>query len=80
MRSTFICNFSEYEKLINKSKVMQNDEYILAYVLDPNKEKGYRLEKLSIDKNIITVIQKQYLLIAFMERFFQLFLKNLLLL
>ena len=53
---SFICNFSEYEKLINKSKAIQNEEYILAYVLDPNREKGYRLEKLSIDKNITVII------------------------
>lgn len=53
---TFICNYSEYEKLINKSKVMQKNEYILAYILDPTKEIGYRLEKLSVDKNITVII------------------------
>ena len=49
---SFICNFSEYESLVNKSKIIQNTDYILAYILDPTKEKGHRLEKLSIDKNI----------------------------
>ena len=61
---TFICNFSEYENLIKKSKVTQNDEYILAYILDPTKEKGHRLEKLSLQKNISIIIlleENQYL-------------------
>lgn len=52
----FICEFSEYEKLINKSKINQTTQYILAYVLDPTIEKGHRLEKLSIDKNISVII------------------------
>ena len=52
----FICDFSEYEKLINKSKINQTTQYILAYVLDPSIEKGHRLEKLSIDKNISVII------------------------
>ena len=47
---------SEYEKLINKSKIVQTTQYILAYVLDPSIEKGHRLEKLSIDKNISVII------------------------
>lgn len=61
---TFICNFSEYENLIKKSKVNQSDEYILAYVLDPTEEKGHRLEKLSLVKNITIIIlleENQYL-------------------
>ena len=53
---TFICDFSEYQKLINKSKVKENFEFILAYILDPTSEKGQRLEKLSIDKNISVLI------------------------
>ena len=28
----------------------------MAYILDPTKEKGHRLEKLSIDKNITVII------------------------
>ena len=53
---TFLCNFSEYEKLINNSNINKNGEYILAYILDPKKEIGHRLEKLSIDKNISVII------------------------
>ena len=53
---SFICNFTEYESLINKSKINIKFKYILAYVLDPTKEKGHRLEKLSIDKNINVII------------------------
>ena len=53
---SFICDFSEYEKLIKRSKININFEYILAYILDPTEEKGHRLEKLSIDKNITVLI------------------------
>jgi len=53
---TFICNYSEYENLVNKSNIHINYEYFLAYVLDPSEEKGHRLEKLSIDKNISIII------------------------
>jgi len=53
---TFICNFSDYEILINKSKLNISFEYILAYVLDPTEEIGYRLERLSIEKNITIII------------------------
>jgi len=53
---TFLCNFSDYERLANKSKLIKTNDYILAYVLDPNKEKGHRLEKLSLDKNITVII------------------------
>ena len=53
---SFICNFYEYEKLANKSKLNHSFEYILAYILDPNLEEGHRLEKLSRDKNITVII------------------------
>lgn len=53
---TFICDYEEYEKLINRSKINLTTEYILAYVLDPTDEKGKRLEKLSVDKNILVLI------------------------
>lgn len=52
----FICEFSEYLKLANKSDASEKLEYILAYVLDPTSEKGQRLEQLSIDKNISVII------------------------
>ena len=53
---SFICNISEYMILANKSTNNQNGTYILAYILDPTEEKGHRLERLSIDKNITIVI------------------------
>ena len=53
---SFICNYSEYENLINKSKLIQKEEFFLSYILDPSKEKGHRLERLSIDKNITVII------------------------
>ena len=52
----FICDLSEYEKLISKSKINKGTQYILAYILDPTIEKGHRLEKLSNDKNISIII------------------------
>lgn len=52
----FICDLSEYEKLISKSKINKGTQYILAYILDPTIEKGHRLEKLSNDKNISVII------------------------
>lgn len=53
---TFICNFSEYEKLVDKSKANEKGHYILAYILDPTEDIGHRLEKLSKDKNITIII------------------------
>ena len=53
---TFICDFFEYQKLINKSIINDSYEYILAYVLDPTTEKGHILENLSIDKNISVIL------------------------
>lgn len=53
---SFLCNITDYNKLINKAELNYSNEYILAYVLDPNKEIGHRLEQLSIDKNITVVI------------------------
>ena len=53
---SFICNFSEYENLVNKSRINLSLEYILAYILDPTEEKGHRLERLSIEKNITVII------------------------
>ena len=41
---------------MNKSKINISFEYLLAYILDPIEEKGHRLERLSIDKNITVVI------------------------
>ena len=58
---SFICNYSEYESLINKSKINQTEEYILAYILDPTEEEGHRIERLSIDKNItVNIILDEY--------------------
>lgn len=37
---TFLCPVSEYEKLIRKAKIEYKEDYILAYILDTNKEFG----------------------------------------
>jgi len=58
---SFLCSFSDYNELINKANLSYSDEYILAYVLDPNEEIGYRLEKLSIDKNITIIVLLNHL-------------------
>lgn len=58
---SFLCNISEYNEMINKAELNYSNEYILAYILDPNEEIGHRLEKLSIDKNITIVILLDHL-------------------
>ena len=49
---TLLLDSSEYINLINKVNIKKSDEYFLAYILDPNPEIGFRLEKLSNDRNI----------------------------
>lgn len=58
---SFLCNISEYNEMINKAELNYSNEYILAYIIDPNEEIGHRLEKLSIDKNITIVILLDHL-------------------
>ena len=53
---TFLCDISDYEILVNISKIKESEPYYLAYVLDPTPIIGIRLEKLSIDKNIKIII------------------------
>ena len=53
---TFLCDMSNYEILIKMSKLEEKDPYILAYILDPNKIIGLRLERLSIDKNMKVIV------------------------
>ena len=53
---TFLCNISSYLIPANKAKIELSEKFILAYILDPNPEIGWRLEKLSIDKNIKVII------------------------
>ena len=53
---TLLCELSDYEKLVNISKAKESEPYLLAYILDPNPEIGYRLEKLSVDKNLKLII------------------------
>lgn len=53
---TLLCNLSDYEKLVNMSKVKEKEPYLLAYILDPNPNIGYRLENLSINKNLKIII------------------------
>lgn len=57
---SFLCDISEYKKLLNKAKLNISNEYILAFVLDPNKEIGQRLERLSLEKNISIIILLNY--------------------
>ena len=53
---TLLCNISDYTKLISRTNIKYNEEYLLAYVLDPNPEIGYRLEKLSNDMKIKVIV------------------------
>ena len=53
---TLLCDLSDYETLVNLSKVKESEPYLLAYILDPNSEIGHRLEKLSVDKNMKIII------------------------
>ena len=53
---TFLCDISDYEILLNISKIKETDPYYLAYVLDPTPIIGHRLEQLSIDKNMKVII------------------------
>ena len=53
---TLLCDLSDYEALVNISKVKESEPYLLAYILDPNSEIGHRLEKLSVDKNMKIII------------------------
>ena len=53
---TFLCNISNYEILVKMAKIKERDPFILAYVLDPTKNIGSRLEKLSIDKDMKIII------------------------
>ena len=53
---TFLLDFSDYLKLINKVDINYTDEFVLAYILDPNHEIINRLEQLSFDMNIKVLI------------------------
>ena len=53
---TLLCNISDYYRLLNHVQIKYNEEYLLAYVLDPNPEIGHRLEELSIKMKIKVVI------------------------
>lgn len=53
---TLLCNISCYMNLLNKANIKYIEEYLLAYVLDPNPEIGNRLEKLSIEMKIKVII------------------------
>lgn len=54
---TFLCDFSYYLKLAEKIKIQNiEEEFILAYILDPNYQIGNGLEKLSIDRKIKIII------------------------
>ena len=53
---TLLLDSTSYIKLVNNSKLVYSGEYILAYILDPNPEIGYRLEQVSIERNIKVII------------------------
>lgn len=53
---TFLCPMDEYQKLIDRADVSESEEYILAYILDPNEEIGRQLEQISIDKNCKVIV------------------------
>ena len=53
---TFLCNFSDYEILIKMSKAKEDEQYLLAYILDPSSEIGHRLENLSEKKKLKIII------------------------
>ena len=58
---TLLCNISDYYRLINKAQIKFYEEYLLAYVLDPNPEIGNRLEELSIILKIKVIILLDFL-------------------
>ena len=54
----FVCDMSVYEGLISQSKLdLSNEDYIFAYILDPNEEKNKFLEYVvkKLNKNIYVV-------------------------
>lgn len=53
---TFLCPVEEYEKLVQKSDAEEKDEYILAYVLDPNERIGKELVKISEEQGCKVII------------------------
>ena len=57
---TFLGDISIYIKLAKKVQNNNFEEYILAYILDPNPEIGFRLENLSVDKKIKIIIILDY--------------------
>ena len=53
---TFLCNISDYMKLLSRANIKFKEKYLLAYILDPNPEIGHRLEKLSIEMKIKVIV------------------------
>lgn len=47
---TFLCPIEGYEELIEKAGIEKQENYILAYILDPNKETGEMLCKIAKEK------------------------------
>ncbi len=53
---TFLCSLDGYETLVKKAKLKKEENYILAYILDPNEETGKALEELSQSKQCKVVV------------------------
>ncbi len=53
---TFLCPLEEYQALIDKAELEYNEEYILAYVLDPDEIIGKQLEKISVEKKCKVIV------------------------
>ncbi len=53
---TFLCPLEEYEKLVQKAEASEKEEYVLAYVLDPNERIGKELEKISEEQGCKVIV------------------------
>ncbi len=53
---TFLCPMEGYEELINKANISEEDDYILAYILDPNEQVGEQLKRLSAEKGCKIIV------------------------
>ena len=53
---TFLCSMEGYEELISLAKVQEDENYILAYILDPNEETGNLLKKIADEKKCKIVV------------------------
>ncbi len=47
---TFLCPMEGYEELTKRAKLEKTENYILAYILDPNDNIGRELERISVER------------------------------